>query len=59
MVHILQEFEEDGPVDDSICCKIVVSRGNPLSLVSFPGLLISFSQLMAMNVVPRLVLDDA
>jgi len=59
MVHILQELEEDGPVDYSVRCKIVVPRGTLLSLGVFPCSANRFLQLMAMNVVPRLVLDDA
>ena len=41
MVHILQELEKDGPIDYSVRCKIVVPRGTPLSLISFPALLTS------------------
>ena len=60
VVYVLQEFKENGSTDNTVRGEVVVPRG-----LSFTenwgdsGILNSFLQLMAMNVVPRLVLDDA
>ena len=57
MVYVLQEFEENGAADDTVRGEVVVPRG---MCDDRPSLRFNlFLQLMAMNVVPRLVLDDA
>lgn len=60
LVHILQEFEEDGTAYNPVRSKAAFPRGwHSLSISYLPLLNVTFLQLMAMNVVPRLVLDDA
>ena len=59
MVHVLQEFEKNGAADHPVRCKAPVPRGQPEVPFVQRDRLNVFRQLMAMNVVPRLVLDDA
>jgi len=59
LVSILQELEKDGTTNDSVCCKVIVPRGmSNLMVYGLVDKLVPF-KLMAMNVVPRLILDDA
>lgn len=58
MVFLLQEFEKDGDADDSLCCQATLSGGGFCRSFRVT-MLVQYLQLMAMNVVPRLVLDDA
>jgi hypothetical protein len=63
MVHVLQKLQKNGPVDNPIRRQALVPRGqwSPwLFIVHVANNLFwMLRQLMAMNVVPRLVLDDA
>ena len=57
MVHLLQKLQKNGAADYPVCCQAPIPRGR-FSIQAEISLLTTH-QLMAMNVVPRLVLDDA
>jgi hypothetical protein len=67
LVYLLQEFQESGTAYNSICRKTALPGGmlyflSCLLLDNIKLLLFSIfflAKLMAMNVIPRLVLDDA
>lgn len=66
MVHVLQKLQEDGTAHDTLCCQAAIPRGDrTFSFYSRPGdeaLMLGTLlrlQMMAMNVVPRLILADA
>lgn len=58
MVSLLQEFEEDGAINHTICGKAVIPRSK-LDKSSYLYVCDDYPQLMSMNVIPRLIMDDA